>query len=524
MVELRENEQKALLALQKLGGRGSIDQIVLGSGLAHAAVMRAALTLLDAKLIQINEKKQTTIALNEEGKSYAEKGLPERRLINALLRQEKPIPIEKITANAGLEKPLIPIALGWLREKGWATVTGKEKPVLMADERLLQQRSEGRLIGRKETQGPEGPENGDDEGLLQQLNEQGEVSTETLDKQMQNAAYMLKRRKLIETHEKTVRELVLSGVGWETVKKGIEASEEISQLTPELVVTGKWKTVKLRKFNVAAPGPAIYPSKLHPLRQIIQRARQIFLEMGFTEIRGPLVETAFWNFDALFQPQDHPAREMADTFYLAYPQKGGLPAKDMVEKVAKTHESGWETGSRGWGGKWSPEEARRLVLRTHTTSETIKYLYKHKTPPVKVFSVDRVYRNEKVDYKHLAEFHHIEGIVMANDVTLRDLMGTLREFYRKFGLTRVQFWPSYFPYTEPSVQATVYLPRLKVWIELCGMGMFRPEVLTPLGIKCPVLAWGGGLERLALVELGLDDLRLLYKNGLSWIRRTPLCL
>jgi phenylalanyl-tRNA synthetase alpha chain len=245
--------------------------------------------------------------------------------------------------------------------------------------------------------------------------------------------------------------------------------------------------------------------------------------MGFTEIRGPLVETAFWNFDALFQPQDHPAREMMDTFYLTNPKAGGLPKKSVVEAVAKTHEDGWITGSKGWSYKWSPEEARRLVMRTHTTAETIKYLSEHKRPPIKVFSVDRVYRNEQVTYKNTAEFHQIEGIVVGKGVTLRDLMGTLKTFYAKLGLKKVKFWPSYFPYTEPSAQATVYVPKLKRWIELCGMGMFRPEVLAPVGIKYPVLAWGGGLERLAMLELGLDDIRMLYGNRLSWIRRTPLC-
>lgn len=502
MTELRENEQKTLLALQRLGGKGNADQIVQNGGLAHAAVMRAALTLSNKKLIEINEKKQTTITLNKEGKYHAEKGLPERRLINALIKLGKPTPIEKIVDDAKLEKIFIPIALGWLHKKGWATITGKEK-----------------LLTLKEK-----PESGADEKLLQLLNEQGEVNIENLDKPLQNAVDMLKRRKLVEINEKTARELALTELGWERVKKGIQIIEEISQLTPELIITGKWKTAKLRKFDVTAPGPPTYPGKLHPLRQIIQRAREIFLEMGFTEIRGSIVETAFWNFDALFQPQDHPAREMADTFYLSRPQRGGLPAKGIVEKVAKTHENGWTTGSRGWGGKWSAEEAKRLVLRTHTTSETIKYLSEHKTPPVKVFSVDKVYRNERVDYKHLAEFHHIEGIVMDKKVTLRNLMGTLKEFYKKFGLTRVQFWPSYFPYTEPSAQATVYVPKLKTWIELCGMGMFRPEVLAPMGIKYPVLAWGGGLERLALVELGIDDIRSLYKNILGWIRRTPICL
>lgn len=163
------------------------------------------------------------------------------------------------------------------------------------------------------------------------------------------------------------------------------------------------------------------------------------------------------------------------------------------------------------------------MLRTHTTAVTIRYLAEHNEPPVWVFSVDRVYRNEKVDYKHLAEFHQIEGIIMDEGVTLRDLMGILTEFYRKLGLEKVQFWPSYFPYTEPSMQSTVYIPELGAWVELCGMGIFRPEVVAPMGVKHPVLAWGGGLERLIMLKLGVDDIRLLYKNDLSWIRRTPIC-
>jgi phenylalanyl-tRNA synthetase alpha chain len=516
LTALRENEQKTLLALQKLGGKGNIDQITRQSGLAHSAVMRAALTLTSKKLVQVNEKPQTTITLNAEGKYHAERKLPERRLFNALIELGKPTPIEKVVAKAKLENAFISIGLGCLHLNNWATITGKEK-LLTLNERFQRR---GKIIGPP----TQDPDKRPYEELLETLGDKGEVFIENLNIPMKDAVKLLKGRKLIETNEETEREIALTDRGWKQVKKGIRIVEEISQLTPELIITGKWKTTKLRKFDVIAPGPAIYPGKLHPLQQIIQRAREIFLEMGFTEIRGPFVETAFWNFDALFQPQDHPAREMMDTFYLSHPQKGGLPVKSVVEKVAKTHENGWITGSRGWGYKWSADEARRLVLRTHTTSETIKYLSEHKKPPVKVFSVDRVYRNERVDYKHTAEFHQIEGIVMDKGVTLRDLMGTLKEFYRKFGLTKVQFWPSYFPYTEPSAQATVYVPKLKTWIELCGMGLFRPEVLAPMGIKHPVLAWGGGLERLAIVELGVDDIRLPYKNSLGWIRRTPVCL
>jgi len=501
MVELRENEQKTLLALQKLNGRANVDQIIENSGLAHAAVMRAALTLAQKKLLTIHEKKQKFIQLNEEGKLHAQRGLPERRLITALIELGREASVEKAAEKAAVEKKFIPIALGWLHRKDWATL--EKKRTLKTEKNTLTQ--------------------GTDEKLLSLLKEKGSLTVEQLDREMQAAVSVLKGRKLLEVTEKAVRELELTDAGWQLVEKGLEIEAEITQLTPELIISGKWREAKLRRFDVTVAGPEFYPAKIHPLQQVIQRAREIFLEMGFTEIRGPLVETAFWNFDALFQPQDHPAREMMDTFYLANPKAGGLPQKSVVTAVAKTHENGWTTGSKGWGYKWSPREAQRLVMRTHTTAETIKHLSKHKKPPIKVFSVDKVYRNEQVTYKNTAEFHQIEGIVVDKGVTLRDLMGTLKMFYARFGLKKVKFWPCYFPYTEPSAEATVYVPKLKRWIELCGMGMFRPEVLAPMGIKYPVLAWGGGLERLAMLELGLDDIRLLYGNSLSWIRRTPLC-
>ena len=501
MAELRENEQKTLLALERLRGRGPVDQLVKVSGLAHAAVMRAALSLTTKKLVRTHERKQTAIALTKEGSCHAKKGLPERRLINSLIKLGGEASVDDVADAAGLEKKFLTIALGWLSRKDWATIKKKERVLKSLREPLT----------------------GNDEKLLSLLAEKEPLIVEDLSQELQKAVSLLKKRRLVKVSKKTLRELELTDAGWDLAEKGIEIVEEVSQLTPELIRTGRWRKAKLRRFDVTAPGPIIHPGKIHPAQQIIQRVREIFLEMGFTEIRGSIVETAFWNFDALFQPQDHPAREMMDTFYLAQPRKGKLPKKDVVDAVAKTHEDGWITGSRGWEYTWSADEAKRLILRTHTTAVTIRYLAEHKEPPVKVFSVDRVYRNEKVDYKHLAEFHQIEGIVMDKKVTLRDLMGTLKEFYLKLGLKKVQFWPSYFPYTEPSMQSTVYVPELKTWVELCGMGIFRPEVLAPLGIKYPVLAWGGGLERLIILKLGIEDIRLLYKNDLGWMRRTPVC-
>lgn len=499
MVRLRENEQRTLLTLKKLKGKASVDDIVKISNLAHAAAMRAVLSLAEKKLIKTHERKQNKLTLTEEGGFDARKGLPERRLLNSLGKLGGVAKLDAAVKDSGLEKKLLPVALGWLNRKGWALI---EQGIL-------------KLIKK--------PSRGEDEELLQQLAAKRILISEELSSELQESVAVLKGRKLIEIEEKIIRELELTNSGWALVEKGMEIQDEVSQLTPKLIRTGDWKKVKLRRFDVTAPGPVTYPGKIHPVQQIIQQVKEIFLEMGFTEIQGDMVETAFWNFDALFQPQDHPARDVVDTFYLANPKKGKLPKKAVVDAVAKTHENGWITGSRGWEYKWSKEEAKRLVLRTHTTATTIRYLAQHKEPPVKVFSVDRVYRNEKLDYKHLAEFHQIEGIIMDRKVTLQDLMGTLTEFYHKLGLEKVQFWPSYFPYTEPSLQSTVYLPEVSKWVELCGMGIFRPEVLAPIGVKHPVLAWGGGLERLILLKLGIEDIRLLYKNDLGWIRRTPVC-
>ena len=499
MAELRENEQRTLLTLRSLKGKASVDEIVKNSDLAHAAVMRAVLSLAKKKLIRTHESKHSKLTLTREGSFHARKGLPERRLLDSLGKFGGEGEVDAAVKDAGLENEFVPVALGWLKRKGWALIK-QRKLKLMKTSAV-----------------------GEDEKLLEKLAAKRVLIYEELGSELQKSVSVLKRRKLIKIEEKIIRILELTDSGWALLEKGIEIKDEVSQLTPKLIRTGDWKRVKLRRFDVTAPGPVSYPGKIHPVQEIIQQVKEIFLEMGFTEIRGDMVETAFWNFDALFQPQDHPARDVVDTFYLANPKKGKLPKKTVVDAVAKTHENGWITGSRGWEYKWSKEEAKRLVLRTHTTATTIRYLAEHKEPPVKVFSVDRVYRNEKLDYKHLAEFHQIEGIIMDRKVTLQDLMGTLTEFYHKLGLEKVQFWPSYFPYTEPSLQSTVYLPEANNWVELCGMGIFRPEVLAPIGVKHPVLAWGGGLERLILLKLGIEDIRLLYKNDLGWIRRTPVC-
>jgi phenylalanyl-tRNA synthetase alpha chain len=243
----------------------------------------------------------------------------------------------------------------------------------------------------------------------------------------------------------------------------------------------------------------------------------VLLDMGFTEIAGDIIQSGFWNFDALFQPQDHPAREMQDTFFLDL-RREMPPGWETVRDI---HEFGGGTSSTGWGGRWDHGKAEQCVLRTHTTGLTIQHLKDHPEPPVKAFCIGRVYRREAIDPTHLPEFEQLEGIVMDRDVSFRHLLGFLREFYEKMGFEDVRFRPGYFPYTEPSVEPEVWVDGLG-WVELGGAGIFREEVTAPWGITEPVLAWGLGISRVAMLKMGLKDLRQLYRSDVAWVRDTPV--
>ncbi|MBS7249668.1 MAG: phenylalanine--tRNA ligase subunit alpha [Candidatus Freyarchaeota archaeon] len=502
-VKLREIELKILKALNKSKGETTISDLEKETGLDHVAVARASAWLGEKGLVEQEETQKLYVEILKEGSKYVEEGLPERRLLNIILKLGGNATLSQLSKEASFSEEELKIALGWLRRKNWAEFKKQDS------ETLIHVREQ--------------PPLGDDENLLKLLNDRGVVEESQLPNEMKKMLDSLQKRNVIKTRQEKVRSLLITEEGRRLVQSGVSIVEEVSNLTSDLIKSGKWRSTKFRKYDVEAPVATIHPGKIHPVAELINEIREIFLNLGFTEIRGPFVESAFWNFDALFQPQDHPAREMHDTFYLKFPKTAKLPDKQMVQRVSKTHENGWKTGSIGWGYKWDANVARQTILRTHTTATTIRYLAEHPEPPVKVFSVDRVYRNEKLDYKHLAEFFQIEGIIVDENVTLRDLMGTLTEFYKRLGFEKVQFWPSYFPYTEPSLQSTVYVEEFG-WIELCGMGIFRPEVTIPLGVKVPVLAWGGGFERLAMLRLGLEDIRDLYKNDLGWIRRTPILL
>ncbi len=408
--------------------------------------------------------------LTEEGKKYLQEGLPEKMLVKFL--EKGPAGLDA----ARTEIPGFSIALQWAKKNGWVAVNKdvielvkmpKEFPEITALERI----SKG----------------------------------EDVDKNMLSVLF---RRRLVEEERGRIA--------------GRLAGQEVATLTEEMIKSGVWKKVRFREYNVEFPGKKIFPGKRHIISFYTERIRNIFLDLGFQEAVGPIVESAFWNFDALYQPQDHPARDLADTFYMKKPKEASLPEKRIVDEVAKTHWNGGATKSMGWGYRWSSSMARQPILRTHTTAVSARMLAQIE-PPAKVFCIGRVFRNETIDYKHLPEFTQIEGIVADENVGFRDLLGYLKEFYLRMGFKKIRFRPSYFPYTEMSVEPEVYFEEKGEWLELGGSGIFRPEVTIPLGIDVPVLAWGLSLERPVMLKLAMNDIRIFYyKNDLEILKNAKL--
>ncbi len=473
----------------------------------YIVLMSAINELIEHDLGGFKEREINQVTLTEEGMDYLNKGLPERQLLNLILNEKiKEIPLEDLLKKSNLEKDLFYIAISNMKKNRWITqskASGKNE-IFLIQEQFPQTEIES---------------------FLEIFKEKKYLDFDALKKEELTNLDILNKRKLLKKRNKTQRELYLTEKGKKINLSQIQTLQQVSKITSEMLTSGTWKDYELKPFDVSVEGSLLKGGKIHPLIIIINEIREIFLSMGFTEIRGPLIESAFYNFDALFQPQDHPARELHDTFYLKNPKTAKLPQADRVNAVKDTHEKGGDSGSIGWGYEWKPEIAQKTILRTHTTATTIRrlaqYYNNNDKPPIKVFSIDRVFRNEKVDKSHLAEFTQIEGIVIDENVTLCDLRGLLVEFYRKMGFDKIITRPGFFPYTEPSLEVSVYYEKLGKWLEMGGSGIFRPEVTYPWGIKNPtrVLAWGLGLERLAMLRYQRSDIRDLYINPINWLRK-----
>jgi phenylalanyl-tRNA synthetase alpha chain len=302
--------------------------------------------------------------------------------------------------------------------------------------------------------------------------------------------------------------------------------EMLEALTPKMLKGTSWKGKKFRRYDLNSPVARISGGKRHFVNQATDHAKSIWLEMGFKEMKGNMVDSGFWVFDALFTAQDHPVREMQDTFYLKglkakLPEAKDKKSLDVVRNVKESHEGGVD-GSKGWQQSWGEDDARKLLLRTHTTclsARMLKEIGEKKEFPTKYFALGKCFRNETVDWSHGFEFNQTEGIVVDENANFRQLLGYLKQFFSKMGYDKLRWRPAYFSYTEPSLEIDVWHEGKGKWLELGGAGMFRPEVTIPMfGRHIPVLAWGPGFDRIIMDFFGIDDLREMYKNDIAKLR------
>jgi phenylalanyl-tRNA synthetase alpha chain len=505
MVELRLQEQQLLTALDKLGGSASVEKLVESCSFPDSAVMRSALTLQEKNLLSIQAATQNIIKLTAEGKTYAQSSLPERKLIQSVAEFGGKADLKAAAEKAGIEQQFIQIAQGWVIRKKWASYDSKTN-TLTLNETLVHQMSV-----------PQGC----DETLLKYLGEKEQTAQDDLSAELKDAAEQLKKRKLVTIEPKTTRVLKINEEGKKAASEATIAVPEVTKLTPELIITGKWRETKFQKYNIEAPVAKTWPGKKHPYLSFLDDVRAKLVQLGFQEMVGNQVEAAFFNFDALNEPQDHPAREPTDVFYVKEPKFAELETHaKALEQVKQTHENGWTTGSTGWGTKYSIEAAQRLILRSQGTCLSARTMESGKyTVPSRHFGIARVYRPEITDRTHLSEFNQVEGIIIDENLTLRDLLGVLGKFAMEIaGAEKVRFKPDYFPFTEPSVELSAYKEGYG-WIEFGGSGIFRPEVIMPLGVKAPVIAWGLGVDRLFMMKSGLSDIRQIFSQDLDWLRK-----
>ncbi len=488
---LSPNERKILPYIEEK----SMVDICKKSNLDKISVLRALEYLSSKKIIDLSSEKSKIIDVGVNGALYRKKGLPERRLLN-LLAEKRIVFFNNAKSEAKLSDDEFKASIGALKKKSMIDI--KNGKIILNGEKAE--------IARKF------PEEEFLESLPKQL---GGIS----EKEKEIYKNLSSRKDLIYVKDEKTTDIKITELGKKIQKSGLKDSL-IEQITPELLrKESNWKNKKFRRYDISYPVSNINGGKRHFVNQSIDYARNIWKDMGFSEMNGNMVLSSFWNFDSLFTAQDHPVREMQDTFFLN--KKMELPDKKLVAAIKNAHEKGVE-GSEGWKYEWQEDEAKKAVLRTHTTTISAKTLseIKNTDKPLKYFAIGKCFRNETVDWSHGFEFNQTEGIVIDENANFRNLFGYLKEFFAKMGFPKIRMIPSYFPYTEPSVEIYAWHEGKKTWLEIGGAGILRPEVTIPLlGKNIPVLAWGPGFDRILMDYYEIKDLRDLYKNDLNKLRK-----
>ena len=496
-VFLPKRQKKILDSI--MAGVRDVDAIAARLGVKREDIMRDIEELRAKDLVKVARQYKEKLVLTDEGEKYLRIGLPERRLLE-LLKRVKEVSRKDIVSKAAefgivLEPAEAKIAVAQL---------ARLKALVFRDD----------MISLR-------PDIGDAERKIREVEEAlRKISLgESVEEE---AAALLKRRKLALKKVRAVISVEPSARLNALYEKGlVRVGRVITSLTPEIIVSGEWRKAVFKPFDLSVTPPRVSLGRKHPYLEFLDWIREILVSMGFEEMKGPHVEMELWNFDALFQAQDHPAREIHDTYFVKGELRGRFEDKDYLRRIAATHENGWITGSKGWGYKWDPERALRLVLRTQTTAVSMRTIYERGEGEYMCFSLDRVFRPENLDAKHSMEFYQLEGIIVGRNVTFRNLLGFFQSMADRLGLGRVKVKPAYFPFTEPSVEGFIKHPKLG-WIEVFPGGMFRPEVIMPLGLRnVNVAAWGIGIDRIAMTVLGIDDIRLLFTQDIDFVKNAP---
>jgi phenylalanyl-tRNA synthetase alpha chain len=478
-----------------------VSELSKKSGQNETTTLRAINFLKAKGLVETETEEKDIVELGVLGIHYVKTQLPERALLNQLV-EKKGFPIREIKNSCGLNDNEAKIALGTLKKKALIELSdGKLK--LSATHNEVSKKMPEELLMEKLPISLDGIE-GLDKLALENLKSRKEI-------------IQIENRKTISVR--------LTDLGRNISKMDLN-QDLIEQLTPKMLKQNLWKGKKFRRYDITSPVPRLYGGKGHFVNQAKDYAKSIWLEMGFKEMSGNFVDTGFWVFDTLFTAQDHPVRDMQDTFYIK-DKKGKLPQKCknkeecIIFKTKQAHEGGIDE-SKGWQYEWDEEYAKKVLMRTHTTSLSVRKLreiMENGEFPAKYFALGKCFRNETIDWSHGFEFNQTEGIVVDENATFRQLLGYLTQFYKKMGYEKIRIRPAYFAYTEPSLEIDVFHPVHKKWVELGGAGMFRPEVTIPMfGRHIPVLAWGQGFDRIITEFFKINDLREVYKNDINKLR------
>ncbi len=477
-------------------------ELVSKTGLKEVEVVRALQWLENKKAVVVSIKPQEWVFLEKNGVEYSKKGLPERRFLS-VLNDKSQIPVARLAKETGLNKEEVNICLGLLRQRGLILLLKeKELSVKITDK------------GRKALIG-EFPE----EFILEKC---FPVELAGLSSSERKLIDDLRRRKdIVRVEVQKIKRAELTDVGRRLLELGVRDENIIDSLNPQILLSGSWKKKSFRRFDVKSPVPGAVFGKKQPYRAFLDQVRAKFVALGFEEMDGPVVETDFWNMDALFMPQFHSARDIHDAYYIKEPKHGRVD-EAVIKRVKSAHETGGDTGSSGWQYEFDVERTKRHLLRSHDTSISARTLAsKDIKIPGKYFQMVRCFRHDVIDATHLPDFNQVGGFVIEENMTFRHLVTLLKMFAREFANTEeIKLVPGYFPFTEPSVELYAKHPQLG-WVELGGAGMFRPELVKPLvGKAVNVCAWGLGVDRVGMFNLGMKDIRQLFSQDINFLRNS----